>query len=226
MAKGALLLRILQEADSFFPSGAVSFSWGLETLCSEGWVTKESEVEDFLLAQFTYRWASFDRIAVIEAAKVSRFTSKIVEVDRMVEAQTLPDELRSGSRRNGCGLLSVHAKLGTPGAKDYLAGVRASVGFGHVSVMQGFLWRRRGISSDEAVLLSAHVLCVGILGAAVRLGVIGHIGAQNILTKLQPTIDRLATRPVTSLDEIHCFLPQAEIASMRHETAAARLFAN
>lgn len=226
MAKGALLLRILQEADSFFPSGAVSFSWGLETLCSEGWVTKESEVEDFLLAQLTYRWASFDRIAVIEAAKVSRFTGKVVEVDRMVEAQTLPDELRSGSRRNGCGLLSAHAKLGTPGAKDYLAGVRASVGFGHVSVMQGFLWSRRGISSDEAVLLSAHVLCVGILGAAVRLGVIGHIGAQNILTKLQPTIDHLATRPVTSLDEIHCFLPQAEIASMRHETAAARLFAN
>jgi urease accessory protein len=226
MTEEALLLRILQEGDSFFPSGAVSFSWGLETLCSDGLVTKEGDVANFLLAQLTYRWASFDRIAVIEAAKASQFTNKIVEVDQVVEAQTLPDELRSGSRRNGCGLLSVHAKLGTPGARDYLAGVRASVGFGHVSVMQGFLWRQRGIPPDEAVLLSAYVLCVGILGAAVRIGVIGHIAAQKILIKLQPTISRLAAGQLASLDEIHCFLPQAEIASMRHETAATRLFAN
>jgi urease accessory protein len=120
----------------------------------------------------------------------------------------------------------VHAKLGTPGAGDYLAGVRASVGFGHLAVMQGFLWSKRGIPSGEAVLLSAHVLCIGLLGAAVRIGVVGHIGAQTILTKLQPMIGRLAAEPVRSLDEICSFVPQAEIASMRHETATTRMFAN
>jgi urease accessory protein len=226
MADGTLLLRLFQESDTFFPSGAVSFSWGLETLCSDGLVTSEGGVEDFLVAQLTYRWASFDRIAVIEVAKVTRLPLRILEVDRLVEAQILPEELRSGSRRNGHGLLSVHAKLGTPGADEYLAHIRRGTGLGHLPVMQGFLWSRRGIPCHEAVLLSAYVLCVGLLGAAVRIGVIGHIGAQRVLTKLQPTICRLADIRPVSLDEIHGFLPQAEIASMRHETAATRLFAN
>jgi urease accessory protein len=226
MTDGILLLRILQEGDSFFPSGSVSFSWGLESLCSDGLVTGEGGVKDFLVAQLTYRWMSFDRIAIIEAAKASQFPSRILEVDRLVEAQILPEELRSGSRRNGCGLLSVHAKLGTPGADEYLAYVRRGTGLGHLPVMQGFLWSRRGIPCHEAVLLSASVLCVGLLGAAVRIGAIGHIGAQRVLTELQPTICRLADSPPVSLDELHGFLPQAEIASMRHETAATRLFAN
>jgi urease accessory protein len=60
----------------------------------------------------------------------------------------------------------------------------------------------------------------------VRLGTIGHIGAQKILSRLHPTIAHFATFPQVSLDEIHSFMPQAEIASMRHEIAAARLFAN
>jgi len=93
-------------------------------------------------------------------------------------------------------------------------------------VMQGFLWGNRGISCNQAALLSAHILCVGILGAAVRIGTIGHIGAQTILSRLQPAIARLAAFVPGTLNEIHSFMPQAEIASMRHEIAPARLFAN
>ena len=224
--EATLLLRMLQEGDSFFPSGAVSFSWGLETLCSEGAVASEADVEAFLAAQLTHRWATFDRVIVTEAVRASASLARISAVDRLVEAQTLPEELRSGSRRNGCGLLAVHAKLGTARAQDYLELVRAGGGLGHFAVMQGFLWGNRGISLDRAVLLSAHVLSIGILGAAVRIGTIGHVGAQRILTQLQPTIGRLATSAPLSLDEIHSFMPQTEIASMRHEIAPTRQFAN
>lgn len=226
MSEQALLLRVLQEGDSFFPSGAVSFSWGLETLCSEGVISTESEVESFLAAQLTYRWAPFDRIIVMEALRASQSLTTIMATDRLVDAQTLPEELRSGSRRTGCGLLSVHTKLGTARAQEYLELVRTGTGIGHFTVMQGFLWGNRGISCEQVALLSAHVLCVSILGAAVRLGTIGHIGAQKILSRLQPTIARLVTSATASLDEIHSFMPQAEIASMRHEIAATRLFAN
>jgi urease accessory protein len=226
MSDEPTLLRLLQESDSFFPSGAVSFSWGLETLHSDGVISTESEVENFLAAQLTYRWSTFDRVIVMEAARAFQSLTTIAAADRLVDAQTLPEELRSGSRRNGCGLLSIHAKLGTARAEEYLEWVRSGNGIGHFAVMQGFLWGNRGISCSQAALLSAHVLCVGILGAAVRIGAVGHIGAQKILSRLQPSIARLATSSPGALTEIHSFMPQAEIASMRHEIAATRLFAN
>ena len=226
MRDGAVLLRILQEGDSFFPSGSVSFSWGLETLSSDGMIKNEAAVEAFLTAQLRNRWANFDRIVIFETAGACNMPERIAAADRLVEAQTLPEELRVGSRRTGNALLSVHAKLGTPGAKDYLKRVRDCEGLGHLSVMQGFLWASRGIAAEEAALLSAHVLCVGLLGAAVRIGIIGHVGAQKILSQVQPTIRCLATAERLNLDDIHCFLPQAEIASMRHEIATTRLFAN
>lgn len=226
MSEEALLLRLLQEGDSFFPSGAVSFSWGLETLCSEGVISTENDVEAFLAAQLTYRWATFDRVIVMEAAKSSKSLTAIAAADHLVDAQSLPEEFRSGSRRNGCGLLSVHAKIGTKRAQEYLELVRTGPGIGHLTVMQGFLWGNRGISCEKAALLSAHVLCVGILGAAVRIGTMGHIGAQKILSRLQPVIADCATSPLMTLSEIHSFTPQAEIASMRHEIAPTRLFAN
>jgi urease accessory protein len=226
MTDDGTLLRILQDGDSFFPSGAVSFSWGLETLCSEGIITTEGEVESFLAGQLLYRWESFDRVIVMEAAKAADSPGRISAADLQVEAQILPEELRSGSRRNGMSLLSVHAKLGTPHARAYLDLVRAGSGRGHCAVMQGFLWGNRGISADQAALLSAHLLCVGILGAAVRIGTIGHIGAQKILSNLQPVISRSATSALAELDNVHSFMPQAEIASMRHEIAPTRFFAN
>ena len=226
MRDGTVLLRILQDGDSFFPSGSVSFSWGLETLSSDGVITNEAAVEAFLTGQLTRRWANFDRILVVEAGAACSVPERIAAADRLVEVQTLPEELRAGSRRTGNALLSVHAKLGTPGAEDYLKMVRAGEGFGHLSVMQGFLWGRRGIAVEEAALLSAHVMCIGLLGAAVRIGIIGHVGAQKILRQVQPTISCLAAAERLSLDDLHSFVPQADIASMRHEIATIRSFAN
>ncbi len=74
--------------------------------------------------------------------------------------------------------------------------------------------------------MSAHTLCTGLLGVVVRLGVIGHIGAQRILRNVQHHIAELAAMPPAGLGDIHSFMPQAEIGSMRHETAEMRLFAN
>ena len=61
---------------------------------------------------------------IVETAGACNMPERIAAADRLVEAQTLPEELRAGSRRTGNALLSVHAKLGTPGAKDYLKRVR------------------------------------------------------------------------------------------------------
>ena len=55
------LLATLQHADSFFPSGAVSFSWGLEALRADGLVQSADDVALFAAGQLRHRWATADR---------------------------------------------------------------------------------------------------------------------------------------------------------------------
>ncbi len=226
MIESALLLRLLQDGDSFFPSGAVAFSWGLEMLCAEGAVTREQDVQDFVRHQLHHRWARFDRPVIAAAAAASNTLHAVARIDQLVEGQTLAAELRSGSRRHGRALLAVHVKLGTPGADDYSALVQQRHAHGHLAPTQGLLWSRRGIPACETAVLSAHLMCTGFLSAAVRIGVIGHVGAQRILKGVHADIAAILATGPPALDSIHSFMPQAEIGSMRHEVAQARLFAN
>ena len=72
----------------------------------------------------------------------------------------------------------------------------------------------------------AHSFCVSVLGAALRLGLVGHIDCQKSLTHFRKLITEILTWPIPDIENIHAFTPFADIASMRHENADARLFAN
>ena len=220
------LLLALQHGDSFFPSGAVSFSWGLETLAAEGKLASAEAVTGFVEGQLRFRWAELDRVALVLAHRAGGRLEETAGVDRALEAQTLAAELRDGSRRTGAALLGVHEKLGTPGARDYRDLLRRGQVPGHGAAVQGLLWSAVGLSERAAVSLSAHTLSVGLLGAALRLGLIGHLDAQRSLAKLRLVIEPLIDSPPLVLGKMRSFSPEAEIAAMRHETAGMRLFAN
>jgi len=226
MSKAITMLSALQHGDSFYPSGSSSFSWGLETLVSEGAILDGAGVEMFIRVQLEDRWASFDRAVVSTAYEQSDNLEEICRIDSLVEAQTLTAEMRDGSHRSGHALLQVHEKLNNPRAADYRALIRSSVAYGNLNVMQGFLWAGSGMSVDDTGVVSAHTLCTGLLGAAIRLGVIGHIDAQRILSAMHLTINEVVDSPPPRIDNLQAFTPVSEIAMMRHETIESRLFAN
>ncbi len=219
-------LVLLQHGDSFFPSGAVSFSWGLESLVEDGRIHSADSVSEFLVNQIRYRWATSDRAALAAAHGAGADLDAVVGIDRLVDAQSLARELREGSRRTGRALLSLHDKLGTPLARAFYHRVRAGDTPGHGVAVQGLVWRGVGLTLAQAEMLSAHTLAVGFLGAAIRLGVIGHVDAQRILLVAQGAIAGIVGDPAPSVHEMSAFMPETEIAAMRHETAETRLFAN
>lgn len=220
------LLAALQHGDSFFPSGAASFSWGLETLTAEGMVSSSQDVQSYVLSQLRGRWVSFDRGVVSVAFENSGDMDEILRIDSLVEAQTLAHKMREASHRSGQALLQVHEKMGSESAAVYRKHVLAAEAHGNLNVMQGFLWARTGMTAEDAVIVSAHSLCVGLLGAAVRLGIIGHVETQRILKAVHPIIGALCERPIPICTNLRSFTPMAEIAVMRHETIESRLFAN
>jgi urease accessory protein len=219
-------LSAMQHADSMFPNGAVSFSWGLEALYNRGIVAGRADVAEFLLAHVEGRWADFDRPVVAHALAAAGDIDRLVVLDEQVEAQSLGAELRLGSTRMGNAMLNVHLRLKTRMAAEYLDAIADGRAFGHVAVVQGMLWGQLGFGADQAQVMSAHGLCTGILSASIRLSAIGHIDAQAIYAQVMPRIEAVLRAPLCDPEELHSFAPQIEIASMKHETDEMRLFVN
>ena len=220
------LLAVLQHGDSFFPSGAVSFSWGLETLRNEGAVATEADVHAFVAGQLHHRWATADRPALVAAHQAGADLDAVAAVDAQLEALGLPQPMREGSRRAGAALLQVHAALGTPRAADDRDRIGAGRAFAHLPVVQGLVWRGIGLEADAAAAVAAHGMSVALLGAALRMGLVGHVACQRILARLREDIAVLLAEPAPPMRCCAAYTPAADIAMMRHETADARLFAN
>jgi urease accessory protein len=227
MSDVAATMRVLQFGDSFFPSGAVSFSWGLEGLADSGVVTGANTVQGFVIGQLQARWAEFDRAVIVAAHRAMMKLEAVVAIDDQVEIQTPCAELRSGSRRMGEAMLSVFERLGVDGVPSaYRKMIKKGVAHGHVAPMQGLLWGRAGLSERDAVALSAHTFCTGLLGAGIRLGCLTHIDAQRILFEARGEAARLAELPVPPINQLSTYGIEAEIAVMRHVNNITRVFAN
>lgn len=226
MADVTAVLRMLQHGDSAFPSGALSFSWGLETLLGDGLVRDTRSLESFMEDQLRHRWATSDRSVLAAAWRHADDLRIVAGYDHIVESQTLAAELRDGSRRAGRAILGVHVRLGTPDASLYAERVRQSDAAGHLPVVQGFLWNRIGMALEEASLISAFAQCWSFSSAAVRMGFISHIDAQHVIARMHPVIAELMEVQPPPPERMHGFYPAAEIAAMRHERNELRLFSN
>lgn len=221
-----ILLATLQNADSFFPGGGIAFSWGLETLIADRQVQGPEELGAFVAGQLAQRWAVCERPVLVAAFRAGGEMDRVGTIDRELEALSLAAELREGSRRAGAAMLTVHERIGTAGAADYRAAIRAGRALGHLPVVQGVVWHGAGMDEAAAQAASAHTFCVALLGAALRLGTIGHLQGQAILLGLRGTIAGLIAAPVPPVHAIYACSPATEIAAMRHEVQSSRLFAN
>jgi len=226
MNQGESLLLTLQLGDSFFPSGASAHSYGLEGLSSAGDVTDRGGLEAFLEAQIEQRWASSDRVALLHSYAAGSDLEAVAGIDRFVDRSTCVASWRVGGRRLGRALLSTHAKLGTPLAADYEGWVSSGRAPGQTSVVQGLLGFALGLSASTAAGLSAYGLSVGIVGAGLRLGIIGHLDAQRLLLGQRARTERALGQPLPPLAELGAWVPAAEVGSMSREARGGRLFAS
>lgn len=226
MSDVTAILTVLQFGDSFFPSGSVSFSWGLEGLTETGVVTSADTVHSFVIGQLHARWGQFDRAVVVAAHRAMMDLEAVAVIDEQVEIQTPSAELRSGSQRMGEAMLSVFARLGIGEIPAYREMIKRGVAHGHVAPMQGLLWGLAGLTERDAIALSAHTFCTGLLGAGIRLGCLTHIDAQRALIEARREAARLAKLPVPPINELSTYGVEAEIAVMQNANNNTRVFAN
>jgi urease accessory protein len=219
------LLTILQHADSAFPSGSFAFSNGIEGLAAMNAPLDRSGLCDVVAMVLQHRWVTSDRVAIALAHRAGDDFDKLAEIDQAVEAATLAEPLRNGSKRNGKALLAAHVRLGTEAATELRSQIEGGKARGHLPIVQGFVWRARGMSEANAILVSGYSTASGLIAAAVRLGRIGAVEAQAVLAALLPAIADLSA-PVPPDAEIESFMPWVDAAASRQARAHLRLFAS
>jgi urease accessory protein len=219
------LLTILQHADSAFPSGSFAFSNGIEGLAAMNAPLDRGGLREVVTMFLRHRWATSDRRAVALAHRAGNDLEAIAKIDQAVEAATPTELLRSGSKRNGTALLAAHVRLGTPGVAELRSQIEAGRAHGHLPIVQGFVWRARGMGEADAMLVSGYSTASGLIAAAVRLGRIGAVEAQTVLAALLPTIADLAA-PVPPDAVFESFMPWVDAAASRQARAHLRLFAS
>jgi urease accessory protein len=220
------LLAALQHGDSAFPGGSFGFSNGIEGLVSLGARLDRAGLGAAVTAALRHRWASADRVALAYAHRAGTDLRRIAEIDAQLEAATLIEPLRLGSRRNGGALLAAHVRLQTPGAGELRDAIDRGTVLGHLPVVQGFVWRAVGLSEPDAIAMSGYGAAASLIGAAVRLGTIGAVEAQRVLGSVLGEVAAIVPTPVDDDAQIESFVPWTDAAAARHARAHVRLFAS
>jgi len=119
-------------------------------------------------------------------------------------------------------LAAVHA---APLAQAYVARAAAS-GWPHAACLSAALEARvQGAPLSAALAATCYAAVAGIVAAAMKVLRLGQNAAQALLTEVLALCPSVAESALAvGLDEIGWFNPWLDIASARHETAAARLF--
>jgi urease accessory protein len=220
------ILRAIWQADGAFPSGAFAFSYGIEGAIALRPDMTLPQFEQLVAALLRQRWVSYDRVALLRAFRAGGDLAGIAAIDRDVEASTLVETLRAGSRRNGASFLASHTRLGEPLARALRDAVRSGQCLGHIAVMQGAVWSALGLDEQLAQICSGYTAASGLITAAIRLGVVGALQGQGVLQRLLLLIEQLASQAVPDEAEMTSFIPFLDIAAARHAQADLRLFAN
>ncbi len=231
---GASFLAALQLADSFFPSGTYAHSQGLEGMVTRGWVSNADDLEEYLRNLLGWSILPCDGVALLNAHHAARDgdLATLADIDRLLHAMKLPEELRQASCHAGRRILDETAPLfegrfgsGVHGEFRRLVVERETPGTGAVAL--GVASCTAGIEAQTALLMFCHSFAVGALGAAQRLLPITHSEAQHILRSLhEPVISATTALQHRDWREMTSFAPQTDIASMLHEHDEVRMFAS
>ena len=214
----AQLIAAIRFADSAFPSGGFAFSSGLEGAHRDGMVLDDADVTAFVVEQLDGRWHRGDRVILRRAWAAA----DPADADRLAEASATMSVLREASRRAGAATLATFGAF-TDGVADYRARVLTGEVTGHLPVAQALCLRASGLTRDTAEAVTAWQVIAGITGAALRLGICGHLGAQRIQADVTPTlVDVLRREPPSTPAPFTAF---ADIAAQRR-TSGMRMFAS
>jgi urease accessory protein len=221
------LFATLQLADSFFPTGMFTQSHGLESFIAAG-MAGLAQIEPLLHSYLLHIAAPGDALAARWVARAAHAgdLDLAAQIDERLEATKLAPESRLISRRCGGRVLLLGAEIfggGLP--REYAARVGAGNAHGHQAVALALLAVAAGLDEAAAVAIELHGFAVSLISAAVRLGALDHVAAQQLLLRARPILAEAASVGQTmDWRDIGGFAPQVELMQFQHAYADLHMF--
>ncbi|WP_019507901.1 urease accessory protein UreF [Pleurocapsa sp. PCC 7319] len=223
-------LALMQLSDSFFPSGSYTLSHGLESFVQQHKIQQTEDLIAFLQILLHNKIATCDLVALIHAYRASAANDleMVKQVDAQLFTQTLIATTRKTQRQSGRALLMVAQSTWHHQQLELLEYDRLVNQFYCLHpVVFGVVGNIAGLNEIDTSLAFLHGFVSGLMGAAIRLGILGHLQAQQILLQLAPDIEAAYyTAFNMRLDEMWSCTPAIDLAQMRHPRLMSRLFAS
>jgi len=223
-------LTLMQLSDSFFPSGSFTRSEGLETLVRQGQLQSVEEFQKFLCLLLHNKVGPTDLVALIHGYRASAAddVAAIRHVEYKLFTQTLIETIRKAQRQSGRALLMVARATWSHPQLESLATLAAKSQFQCLHpVVFAVVGRVAGLSESDTALAFLHSFLTSLSGAGIRLGILGHVAVQQILRKIAPEVEAVATQAtLMELDDMWTCAPAIDIAQMSHERLPQKLFSS
>ncbi|MFB2918235.1 urease accessory protein UreF [Aerosakkonema funiforme] len=223
-------LALMQLSDSFFPSGSFTLSHGLESLVQENKLRSSIDLQSFLRLLLRNKVGPTDIVALIHAYRGSAMgdLEAIRQADAQLFAQTLIEKTRETQRKSGRALLAIACSTWQDSQLEIL---EKDVAKGKINCLHPIIFavvgRVANLNERDTTLAFLHSFITGLLGAGIRLSVIGHIQAQKVLLQLASDMEETYQNATClKLSEMWSCTPAIDLAQMRHQKLTHRLFAS
>jgi urease accessory protein len=225
---GHILWQLLQISDQLFPTGSYAFSHALETYVELGLVHDRASCQQLLVNLCDNALGPCDMVFCAHAFRQAarQDLQALVDLDRLLQAHKVPQELRLESQHTGQAFLRASLALYPPlFVKTFLQEVQHGTAPGNHAIAFGLVSQSLGLSEEHAVQGYLYNVTAGWVAAALRLIPLGQAEGQRLLHDLAPTLLAVQQRygHLTPAEAWSC-TPGLDIRSMQHERLYTRLF--
>jgi urease accessory protein len=214
--------RLLQIADSSFPTGGFAHSAGLEAAVHLGEVRGAKALDVYVEAHL---WNTGTTSVPFVAAAHDTPVDVWSLCDSM-DATLTNHVTNRASRVQGRAFLATCAEVFTVlTVADLASRARSRDARPHLAPVFGATLRAIDVGRTDAIALYLHAALRGVASAAVRLGIVGPLEAQRAQTHHGATLDAvLAACAELRPEQAACVAPLHDVYGATHDRLYARLF--
>ncbi|AHG46572.1 urease accessory protein UreF [Rhizobium leguminosarum bv. trifolii CB782] len=212
------LLRLTAWLSPAFPIGSFAYSGGLERAVADGLVTDASSLAAWIGTLTGDGSVWNDAVLLAQSYRHQADAAQLAEIAALAAA------LAGSRERHQETMLLGEAFLAAARAwpDDVFERLPKQAAY---PIAVGAVTGAHGIGLEKALAAFLHAYASQAVSSGIRLGVAGQKDGVAVLAGLEQRLTEVARRAAAStLDDLGSATVQADIASLRHETQATRLF--